>query len=777
MSHQQTTPANDRLRLARAQRHWSQEDLADLVGTTRVNVSRWEHHVTTPGPYFRQKLCEVFQMTAEELGLLPADVQQAASLETASALPATFWHLPYQRNPFFLGREDILDQIYTALHPASGSPAIPQALCGLGGIGKTQIALEYVYRHRDEYPIVLWISAETPSGILNDYMTIAMQAHLVPAEEKEQDRIVAAIKQWLEAYHRWLLIFDNNDDSAILADFLPQRSRGHILLTTRNQTTGLAAGNIDVGPLPTEEGALYVLRRAKLLPASGTLRDVSAQQHMLANIIYTTMGGLPLALDQAGAYIEETGCSLADYLGHFQHQQAELLGRRGESAGYHPQPVGVTVALSCERVQHNDHLASALLRICAFLQPDAIPEEMLTEGIAELDAPLASLAGDSLRFDAAIAVLRKYSLVHRHPASHDLSIHRLVQMVMQADLDDDSRRAWAERVVRVVNRAFPNFDVLTTWTRCERYLPHALICASLIEQWQIVSMPAGRLLSRTGAYLIEYGQFLQATALLRQALMINRQALGAYHPDTVQTQVDLGASLLRQGDFTESEAMLKQAIDTYDRIPDPPQQELAMALLAYSMLCQMQARLEEAEALSRRALDIGEQFLSSDHVVTAEALSSLATVFVRQQRRAEAEVLFLRALPIYERTIGIHHPYYGSCLNNLAYLYRHMGKYDESEQYTRQVIALLEQSVGYEHPNTAISIDNLAKIYALRGQYDQAELFHQQALAIFERTLGPEHPDVGICLNNLAQLYERMGRDDEAEPLRHKVQAIQRKAR
>jgi tetratricopeptide (TPR) repeat protein/transcriptional regulator with XRE-family HTH domain len=777
MSHQHPAPVNDRLRLARVQRHWSQEELAELVGTTRVNVSRWEHHVTTPGPYFRQKLCEVFQMTAEALGLLVTDTQKVALPDTAPQPPAAFWHLPYRRNPFFLGRDDILEQIYTTLHSTGGTPAIPQALCGLGGIGKTQIALEYAYRHRDEYPIVLWISAETSSGILNDYMAIAVLAHLVPADEKEQDRIVAAIKQWLETYRHWLVIFDNNDDSSILAEFLPQNPQGHILLTTRSQATGLTAGNIDVGPLPTDEGVLYLFRRAKLLPTTGALSDISAQQRMLANVIYTTVGGLPLALDQAGAYIEETGCSLADYLGRFQHQQMTLLGRRGESAGYHPQPVSVTVSLSHERVRHGDTLAATLLYICSFLQPDAIPEEMLIEGSAELEPPLTSLFHDPLRYDAAIAILRKYSLVHRHAESHDLSIHRLVQVVLQASLDNADRHIWAERVVRMVNRVFPESEMLVTRSQCEPFLPHALICANLIDQWQITSDSAGRLLTKASAYLEEYGQLTQAITLLRQALNIYERRHELNHPDAAQTLVELGTDLFRLGNFTEGESTLKQALDIYEQEPDLHQKDTAAALTSLSMLYQVQGRQAEAEALSRRSLDISERLFPGDHVIKAEALSSLAMVYMRQNRPAEAETLFLRALPIYERTVGVNHAYYAACLNNIAFLYRHLRRYDESEQFTRQVIAILEQSVGYEHPNMAITLDNLAKICALRGQYDEAEEYHQQALAIFERTLGPEHPDVGICLNNLVKLYEIMGREDEAMPLRHKAELIQRKAR
>jgi hypothetical protein len=176
------------------------------------------------------------------------------------------WNVPYQRNSLFTGREDVLKRLYEALRAGKTTAlAQPQAISGLGGIGKTQTAVEYAYRYRDDYNAILWVKAETDGSIISDFVSIANLLDLPEKQEQEQHRIVEAVKRWFEAHAGWLLIFDNADDLPMVRDFLPSGDKGHILLTTRAHATGRIAQRIEVEKMELEEGALFLLHRATIL--------------------------------------------------------------------------------------------------------------------------------------------------------------------------------------------------------------------------------------------------------------------------------------------------------------------------------------------------------------------------------------------------------------------------------------------------------------------------------------------------------------------------------
>lgn len=283
------------------------------------------------------------------------------------------WNIPHDRNPFFTGREDVLKKLYEAL--TSGSAAAlsqPQALSGLGGIGKTQTAVEYAYRYRDEYTAVLWTRAESREALASSFVALAQVLDLPAKNEQDQNVVIAAVRRWLEQHTGWLLILDNADEIPLVREFLPSAGTGQGLLTTRAQALGPVAQRIEIDEMPPAEGAQFLLQRA----AYKTPTDTDCR---LAEQISTLLGGLPLALDQAGAFIEETPSSLAEYLELYQKEGARLLAERGELAPDHAS-VTVTFALAFEQVAARDPAAADLLRLCAFLAPDAIPEEIFTEG-------------------------------------------------------------------------------------------------------------------------------------------------------------------------------------------------------------------------------------------------------------------------------------------------------------------------------------------------------------------------------------------------------------
>ena len=451
------------LKYERERCSWSQEQFAELVGTTATNVSRWERGVTFPKPYFRQKLCELLGKNAEELGLLepppgpppPPNQSRAHPRHSFPHLESSplRWRLPYQRNPLFTGREELLARLHCALNTGSTVALTQvQALSGLGGIGKTQTALEYAYRYAESYQAILWLRGEARDVLFSDVVALAEAFDLIDQEATEkQQSAIEAIKGWLHECSGWLLIIDNLEELGLLREILPARSSGHILLTTRAQFTGPRIQRLDLETMEPDEGALLLLRRAKRIGPRDPFAQASPTDCVMARTISQGMDGLPLALDQAGAYIEETACSLSHYLALFQRHHAVLLGLRDLSDGIdadHPLSVSATLSLLLERIRQANSAALDLLCLCAFLDADAIPEELLFEGWADRSPDPQKGARHSITFDVAIAELRRYSLLQRNPETNTLSLHRLVQVVVKDKLDTSEQRQWALRLSR-----------------------------------------------------------------------------------------------------------------------------------------------------------------------------------------------------------------------------------------------------------------------------------------------------------------------------------------
>jgi NB-ARC domain len=229
--------------------------------------------------------------------------------------------VPYPRNPQFTGREDVLTQLETALLQGNAAALTqPQAIRGLGGIGKTQTAVEYAYRHRNAYSAVFWVKAELREELMTGFGEIAKVLQLPQQDEPDQSLIIAAVKEWFKTHERWLLIVDNADDLTVAREFLPSSAQGYLLLTTRAAATGQIAQAVELKKMSHHDGALFLLRRAKRIANQGEWETATEADKQVALEIAQEMDGLPLALDQAGAYVEEMMLSLTEYLNLYRQE-------------------------------------------------------------------------------------------------------------------------------------------------------------------------------------------------------------------------------------------------------------------------------------------------------------------------------------------------------------------------------------------------------------------------------------------------------------------------
>jgi tetratricopeptide (TPR) repeat protein len=586
--------------------------------------------------------------------------------------------VPYECNPFFTGREEVLKQIRDALTKASTAALTqPQAVSGLGGVGKTQTAVEYAYRHRNDYQAVLWVGADTREAVVAGFVKIAEQLSLPEKAAQDQNLTVAAVARWLENTSDWLLILDNADDLMLAREFLPSMGKGHVLLTTRASATGGMAKRVEIAEMEPEEGALFLLRRTKILAEDAPLDAASETERAETIAIVQELDGLPLALDQAGAYIEETGCGLSDYLALYRARGAELRRRRGEMATDHPDPVATTWDISFKKIEEASPAAAELLRFCAFLHPDAIPEQLITAGAAELGPVLGPVASDSFELNAAIGETLKYSLLRRNPEAKTLDIHRLVQAVLKDGMYEGTQRQWAERTVRAVNHAFPDGE-FSTWPLCERLLPQAQFCAELINKWGLEFTEAALLLNQVGLYLHDRARYAEVKPLYQRALAIREKALGPDHPDVAQSLNNLAALYDAQGQYARAEPLYQRALAIVEKALGPDHPHVATSLNNLAFLYKVQGQYARAEPLYQRALGIREQALGPDHPDVAQSLNNLAELYRVQGQYAQAEPLYQRALAIFEKALGPEHPHLATGLENYAVLLRAIGRQEEA---------------------------------------------------------------------------------------------------
>jgi tetratricopeptide (TPR) repeat protein len=691
-------------------------------------------------------------------------------LESHNDFASHLSNVPLAPNPFFTGRESTFKAVQKKL---ASSKRV--ALSGMRGVGKTRAAAEYAHRHREKYQAILWARAETRETLIGDFASIARLLKLPEHGEKDQSIIVAAVKSWLESSSSWLLVLDNADDLALAQEFVPAIHAGHLLLTTTAQALGKVAEKVLVEEMTDDDGALLLLRRATVIDKQAALEEASAKNQELARKLARELGGLPLALDQAGAFIEETPSTIAEYLDLYEKEGKRLRKDRGELRSEHPS-VTVTFAMAFGELAKRDAAAADLVCLCAFLSPDAIPEEIFTKGGTAIGQEFANRAGSPLDFAETLKQAAKLSLIQRDAQDRSLDIHRLVQKVLKDEMNAEQLREWAERAVRAVSLAFPDVE-FPNWAQCERLLPHAKACAVMIEKFSIESEEASLLLNQAGLYLKERAQYGEAEPLYLRSLAIGKRVHGPGHSDVAVRLNNLAGLYDDQGRHAEAEQLFLLALSIWENSLGQDNPLVATALNNLAVLYKQQRRYNEAEPLFRRALVIDEKALGAEHPSLATDLNNIANLHREQGRSGKAEPLYQRALAIYEKAFGPEHPHVAAILNNLATLYDDQGQYAKAELLYQRSLAIREKALGPEHPDVATSLNNLAGLYVNQGRHEEAEAFYERSVAIRERVLGPDHPKVATALENFARLLRNTGQESEAQALETRAQAIREKSK
>ncbi|MBP2339794.1 tetratricopeptide (TPR) repeat protein [Saccharothrix coeruleofusca] len=671
------------------------------------------------------------------------------------------WNVP-GRNPNFTGRDSDLRELRRLLR--ARSRVAVHAVRGMGGVGKTQLVLEYCHRHGTRLEVVWWIAAEEPTLIPEQLRGLGRALDLeLPQDANDAAQVVVS---HLRGLRRWLLVFDNAESVADLHPFLPSGA-GRVLVTTRRAGFDTIGGVLDLDTMPRRESLALLARRAPGL--------TGAQADELADLL----GDLPLGLEQAAAYLAKSRMPAHEYL-HLLRTTPDGLADKGED-GQRRTPdrsLNTLWTLSLRRLDQYHPAAAQLLAVCAYLAPDAIPLDLFTANSTALPDPLNAEAATPEGLSHVIGVLTDYSLVKRDHQT--ITVHRLVQLAVRRHTTATSSKGEHEQhslawVITLLHADLPG-DVYRNpqaWPRWRRLLPHVL--AALNHHPEIpgpAPASASWLLDRTGTYLQSTGQFSQARPLLERALAIGEAAHGPDHPAVATRLSNLALVLRDLGRPAEARPLLERALAIDEAVHGPDHPDVATSLGNLALVLRDLGRPAEARPLLERALAIDEAVHGPDHPAVATRLSNLALVLRDLGRPAEARPLLERALAIDEAVHGPDHPDVATSLSNLATVLRNLGRPAEARPLLERALAIDEAVHGPDHPAVATSLSNLATVLRNLGRPAEARPLLERALAIDEAVHGPDHPDVATSLSNLATVLQDLGRPAEARPLLERALAI-----
>ncbi|MFN8476074.1 MAG: FxSxx-COOH system tetratricopeptide repeat protein [Anaerolineae bacterium] len=641
------------------------------------------------------------------------------------------------RNEYFTGRADLLDALGKALG-AGGATAItqPLGLHGLGGVGKSQLAIEFFYRHETDYDVAWWLRAEDPTVLAGDIALLAIALKLPEAAAPDQSEAVAAVLRWLDGHARWLLVFDNATAPVAVAPCIPAHPHGHVLITSRYAVWDELAADVPVDTLPPDDAVAFLLKRARQ-------KDRDA-----AGDLAKDLGYLPLALEQAAGYMRAEGVPLAEYLETFRTERLALLAE-GKPLRY-PDTVATTWLISFGQAGQTPGAAD-LLSLLAFLAPDDIPLGILRDGRERLPDGLAAIVGSKMKFQKAVGALHTVSLLRR--ADDTVSVHRLVQAVARDRLAEDERQVWAEAAARVASKAFPyDSDDVRTWPECAALLPHALAGAEYAEILGVAGETAASLLHQVTVYLWGRAEYARAADLLRRALRIGEQTLGAEHPDVAVGVNNLGNVLRYQGDLAGARALLDRALRIGEETLGAEHPTVAIRLNNLGNVLRYQGDLAGARALLDRALRIDEKVYGPDDPNVAIRLNNLGNVLRDQGDLVGAWALYKRALRIWETKLGPEDPKVATAANNLGGVLHAQGDLAGARALFERALRIDEKVYGTDHPEVATDLNNLGEVLHDERNLAGAQALYERALRIFEARLGPDHPSVAAAAYNLGEV-------------------------
>ncbi|KAK3940345.1 phosphorylase superfamily [Diplogelasinospora grovesii] len=714
------------------------------------------------------------------------------------------WVVPFGRNRNFVGREQVLARLLAMVPPSADRDNCQwTALEGLGGVGKTQIALEAVFRVRDHHPdcSIFWVPAINVTSFENAYREIGRKLQVKDIDGDKAD-VKALVKCALsqESAGSWLLVIDNADDRELLIDnaqapllrnYLPSSPKGSILFTTRNREVAVDLGIpgncvITMAEMNRPE-AIDLLRK--------DLKESQTRDTQSTGLLLDFLADLPLAIKQASAYMAKKQISAGQYLKLCQlsdKDSIDLLSRDFEDRSRYREvrnPVATTWLISFDHISRDDPLATEYLRFMCFIGEKDIPQSLLPQaGTVNAANALGTLKayafiterGEDGLFDMhrLVRLAMRNLLKDKEAALAGTAtsvIHRLVRLAMR-NVVKDNEGTWARTatfVIRCLAKVFPwpEFENRDIWMR---YLPHVLIAIQSRADCTDEKAKSD-LLHNVGRSYSFAGKYQQAEPICREALYLSERAFGQEDPKTLKTISSLAFILTGLGMYNDAEEMYRRTVKLQEKVlgqehPDTLNSMKYLAGVVYSL-----RRYNEAQKICVQTLKLQAKVLGPEHPETLKSLINLSIGLKELGRYQEAEEIHWRTLELQKKAWGQEHPSTLASMNNLANIYEKRKMRQHAAKLHRRTLTLQEKVLGPEHPNTLASIDDLASIYRKQGGYKEAEEMYRQTLKLRTKRLGQEHPVTLHTMSNLASVLEEQRRYQEAEEMYRQTLKLQEK--
>jgi len=714
------------------------------------------------------------------------------------SLPAV-WNAP-RRNHTFTGRGLVLDQVRDQLGGGM-SVVVPQseALFGLGGVGKTQIALEYAHRFMADYDIVWWIPAEHTDAVVASLAELGDRLG-APGGEDMALACREAVRMLARGLpdKRWLLIYDNADDPEQLTDFLPREGGGHILVTSRNRAWTHRGPSLPVDVFRREESLEHLVRRAPGLTAEEADRIAGA------------VGDLPLAVEQAAAWLAETATPVGDYLRALADRTTDVLSL-SPPADY-PRSIAATWDISIARLREDSPAAVRLLQLCAFFAPEPVSAHLLygKEMLRELRAYDPSLQ-EGLLLGRVIGEIGRFALAKVGQIGNGIEVHRLVQAVIRSRLTEEERHQARHVVHTVLAGARPDGDEPTddpaNWPRFAAIWPHvrasdaagsdrAEVRRLLIDQvrylWKRGALAAARQLAedvlarwrprfgeddlqylylraQLGNVLRSQGRYAQARALNEELLERQRAVLGPAHPHTYITMSALASDLAALSEYPAAVALAHEAHEGFARILHPSHWRTLNAANNLVLALRMAGRYGEACALGQEVLDRRTEVLGAGHPATLGSAARLGHDLREAGHCCDSVALLSRTHEAYRSVLGEEFPGTLSCAKSLADSLRGVGRLAEARRLTAAAVDRYREQ--YEAPtpgSLACELGMAADLFAAHEPEAALELT-LETHAAYVKVAGETHPFTLAAANNLAVCQWGCGDAERAEEAFHQL--------
>ncbi|MEU6796436.1 FxSxx-COOH system tetratricopeptide repeat protein, partial [Nonomuraea wenchangensis] len=628
------------------------------------------------------------------------------------------------------------------------------AVHGLGGIGKSTLAVHYARAQATMCNPVWWITADSPTAVQAGLAALAGVLEPELAAVLPLEALADRAASWLAAHEGWLLVLDDVTDPADVAPLLGRTLAGRVLVTSRLgegwHRLGARVLRLDV----LEEGeAVDLLTRivgSSPQPASSTVAVDGALE------LVRELGCLPLAVDQAGAYLHQTRLSPRAYLELLRRQPAVMYDRtaRGSDA---ERTIARIWRLTLDRLADTP-LAGDLLRMLAWYGAEPIPRILLD-----------GLDTEPSEVQHALGELAAYNMITLD--SETITVHRLVQAVARTPGSEDPHRRPADidtargQAIDLLSDALPaTYSEPADWPAWRTLLPHITALAEHTPPDADTTATAW-LINRVGLFLGNQGAIHRAIDCFKRVCAAHERVLGGDHPDSLASRNNLAYAYQAAGDLGRAIPLYEQTLADRERVlgGDYPDSLASRNNLAYAY--QAAGDLGRAIPLYEQTLADSERVLGGDHPFTLTSRNNLAYAYREAGDLGRAIPLYEQTLADRERVLGGDHPDSLATRNNLAYAYQAAGDLGRAIPLYEQTLADSERVLGDDHPSTLTTRNNLAGVYESAGDLGRAIPLYEQTLADSERVLGGDHPSTLAFRNNLAYVYWEAGDLGRAIPL------------